>query len=77
MPDNALTLDPQTRDRMVEMKVTCPFLRAPPGNIIALRRSDAGAAVDMRGDRRKRTAQIGSKWYLNFFGGAAMPVAPN
>jgi hypothetical protein len=26
MPDNALTLDPQTRDRMVEMKVTCPFL---------------------------------------------------
>jgi hypothetical protein len=26
MPDNALTLDPQTRDKLVETKVTCPFL---------------------------------------------------
>jgi hypothetical protein len=26
MPDNALTLDPELRDRMVETKVTCPFL---------------------------------------------------
>ena len=26
MPESALMLDPQTRDRMVETKVTCPFL---------------------------------------------------
>ena len=26
MPENALTLEPAVRDRMVETKVTCPFL---------------------------------------------------
>ena len=26
MSENGLTLDPQTRERMVETKVTCPFL---------------------------------------------------
>jgi hypothetical protein len=49
MSENALTLDPQTRDRMVETKVTCPFLGSlVHQNLLAVRSAPDNplAAID-------------------------------
>ena len=42
MPENALVLDPQARDLMVETKVTCPFL----GSLVHQELNSVRAAAD-------------------------------